>query len=223
MAENQWRRRIAALAILGAALAGCASDPELLPEAEITEPAIAAPGLPSDAPPTPPAGLETAPRQSVAPAVLPEPGGPPLPWDRLVDRLVVHKADRRLYAFIDGAAVKAYEIALGFSPAGHKAFEGDGRTPEGVYFIDRKNAYSRFHLSLGVSYPDRDDRFRAESLGVSPGGNIMIHGFPDEDPLGFTLAHPHRDWTNGCIAVTNREIEELWRSVPLGTPIHIEP
>ena len=135
----------------------------------------------------------------------------------------MRKGDRRLYAFIGDKAIKAYRIALGFSPVGHKAFAGDGRTPEGRYWIDRKNAYSDFHLSLGVSYPNRDDRRRAQALGVSPGGDIMIHGFPDDDPFGDRTGHPRLDWTWGCVAVTNLEIEELWRAVPIGTPIDIEP
>lgn len=160
---------------------------------------------------------------TAAATAWPEPGGPALPRDRLVDRLIVRKGERRLYAVIGETPVKAYRIALGFSPVGHKAFEGDGRTPEGRYTIDRKNANSDFHLSLGVSYPNAEDRARARALGVSAGGNIMIHGLPDDDPFGYAVAHPQRDWTWGCIAVTNREIEELWRAVPHGAPIVIEP
>lgn len=217
-------RWLVAALCLGLAACGGGEDEDARPSTWVES----TPPGPSrgDAALLPPPGFETSgPIEKRAPKTFafPEPGGAPLPRDRLVEKLLVKKGDRRLYAFVDGAPIKAYQIALGFEPQGHKAFAGDGRTPEGHYSIDRKNAYSDFHLSLGVSYPNQRDKLRAETLGVSPGGDIMIHGFPDRDPFGRGFVHPAQDWTWGCIAVTNLEIEELWRAVPVGTPIEIRP
>lgn len=133
-------------------------------------------------------------------------------------RLTVHKADRIMLLEVDHKVIKFYKIALGFAPEGPKQSEGDGKTPEGFYHINRRNPRSAFHLSLGVSYPSREDRERAFALGLDPGGDIFIHGRPNsarEDPSG--------DWTLGCIAVQNSEIEELWNVTPLGCPIEILP
>jgi len=139
-----------------------------------------------------------------------------------VDRVVVMKKERRLLLLRrDGRMMKSYRVALGPHPVGHKLRQGDGRTPEGVYIIDGRNANSRFHLSLHVSYPDAVDAARAESAGSSAGGDIMIHGVGRES-RGRKL-HPRRDWTEGCIAVNDREIEEIWAAVPDGTPIEIRP
>jgi murein L,D-transpeptidase YafK len=121
-----------------------------------------------------------------------------------------------------GQVLKTYKIALGTEPVGRKTRQGDHRTPEGVYVIDSKNAKSRFHMGLHVSYPNASDRARARALGVSPGGAIMIHGLPDAFARLGPL-HRQADWTDGCIAVTNEEIEEIWQLVPLGTPIEILP
>jgi len=121
-----------------------------------------------------------------------------------------------------GQVLKTYKIALGSQPQGHKTQRGDHRTPEGVYTIDSRNRRSTFHLALHISYPNAADRAQARRRGVSPGGAIMIHGLPE----AFASLGPlHRlsDWTDGCIAVTNEEIEEIWRLVPLGTPIEILP
>lgn len=137
-----------------------------------------------------------------------------------VDRVLVEKAARRLTLLADGQAIKRYEIALGFAPEGHKQQEGDGRTPEGVYAVSGRNERSAFHLSLRVSYPDVADRAAAAARGVSPGGDIFIHGAPN---WWVFPGQPPGDWTRGCIAVTKAEIEEIWRLVPDGTPIEIRP
>jgi murein L,D-transpeptidase YafK len=137
------------------------------------------------------------------------------------DRIVVIKSKRVLMLMQDGAIIKSYRIALGSNPFGHKIKAGDKRTPEGKYIIDARNPNSSYHLSLRISYPSQADLENAERLGVSPGGSIMIHG---QKPQYAHLGKLHRleDWTDGCIAVTNREIEEIWRLVPNGTPIEIK-
>jgi len=146
----------------------------------------------------------------------------PLPPETTVDRVVVEKSARRLTVFRDGVALESYAVALGQEPVGPKQFEGDGKTPEGTYTIDWRKEDSSYHRALHVSYPNPEDVAAAEAAGRSPGGLIMIHGLPN----GFGFLGPlHRafDWTDGCIAVTNAEIEELWRVVPDGTPIEIRP
>lgn len=138
------------------------------------------------------------------------------------DLVIVEKSARRLYLVHKGFVFRTYRIALGKHPKGPKVREGDDRTPEGVYLIDGRNPNSNFHLSLHISYPNAQDMARAAALGVSAGGMIMIHGLPN----GFTakrIDHPNWDWTNGCIAVTDAEIEEIWRFVDDGTPIAIRP
>lgn len=116
--------------------------------------------------------------------------------------------------------LRAYPVALGFSPEGDKAREGDGRTPEGRFTIDRRNAASAYTLSLGIDYPRPEDRARARKAGYSPGGDIMIHGQPNAVPDGSMLPG---DWTAGCIALSNAEIREIWQVVPIGTPVEIRP
>ena len=133
--------------------------------------------------------------------------------------LLVEKKERRLTLFNEGTPVKSYRVALGQNPTGHKMEEGDERTPEGTYFIDFKNSNSDFHRSLKISYPNRRDRARAQRDGVDPGGLIMIHGLGDRPRSWHRLI----DWTDGCIAVTNEEIEEIWDLVELDTPIMILP
>jgi murein L,D-transpeptidase YafK len=139
-----------------------------------------------------------------------------------VTGIVVEKEKRIMTVFNGRKALKTYRIALGGNPVGHKEQEGDSRTPEGRYIIDAKNPKSSFHLSLKVSYPNRTDRQNARRKGVSPGGAIMIHGSPGGlgtlNALGF-----YTDWTAGCIAVSNDEIEELFAAVKIGTPILIRP
>jgi murein L,D-transpeptidase YafK len=138
------------------------------------------------------------------------------------DLIVVEKGDRRMTLYRAGEAVGIYRIALGFNPIGDKEKQGDGRTPEGRYVIDAKNPQSRFHLSLRVSYPDSGDRKDAVDKGLDPGGDIYIHGMPDSWGWASPF-HVMHDWTLGCIAVTNEEIEEIWQLVPVGTPIEIKP
>lgn len=138
------------------------------------------------------------------------------------DSIVVEKQRRTMTLFQTGVVVRTYQIALGKQPAGDKERIGDNRTPEGVFFIDFRNAQSKFHKALHISYPDAAHRQRAVALGVPAGGDIMIHGLP---PAYASLGPKHRefDWTNGCIAVTDEEIEEIWRAVPNGAAIQIKP
>lgn len=139
-----------------------------------------------------------------------------------IDVVVVKKEDRTLELVSKGSTIRTYPISLGSNPVGPKDRIGDGKTPEGNYTIDYRNAESAYHLSLHVSYPGPADLRRAEASNVRPGGLIMIHGLPN-DRAYLGRLHRLRDWTDGCIAVTNAEIEELWRIVPDGTPIRIEP
>jgi murein L,D-transpeptidase YafK len=146
----------------------------------------------------------------------------PLPRGTRADLVVVDKSERRLTLFRGGRELRSYRVALGPSPEGHKREQGDGRTPEGRYVIDWRNAKSAFHRSLHVSYPNASDRRDARRRGVDPGGAIMIHGLPDG--MGWLGAeHVATDWTLGCIAVTNEEIEEIWRVVRDGTAIELRP
>jgi len=133
-----------------------------------------------------------------------------------VTSIVVQKENRRLFLMHDNKVLKSYDFELGFAPVGHKQFEGDGKTPEGVYLINRRNPNSAYHLSIGISYPDVDDYEFARSQGKSPGGEIFIHGTP-------SLVAGKDDWTAGCIAVTNDEIEEIYAMVKDNTPIFIYP
>lgn len=138
------------------------------------------------------------------------------------DSIVLDKSDRTLTMFSRGVQVKQYEVALGKNPVGDKVRRGDGRTPEGLYYIEGRNPGSKYHLSLRISYPSVDDRASAARRGFTPGGDIMIHGLP---PAFATVGALHRqqDWTEGCVAVTNDEIEEIWRAVPNGARILIKP
>ena len=132
-----------------------------------------------------------------------------------VTRVTVFKKARRLYLLNGNRILKSYHIGLGFAPSGDKKVEGDGRTPEGRYIIDRRNPDSEYHLSIGINYPSERDIAEAKALGKAPGGDIFIHG--RGNPMGFLL----NDWTWGCIAVTNDEIEEIYAMVRDGTPITI--
>lgn len=139
-----------------------------------------------------------------------------------VDRILIEKSARRLMLISQGEVLKTYKIALGGNPIGPKERQGDNKTPEGTYVIDARNRDSRFHLSLHISYPNERDKTRAKELGVSPGGDIMIHGTKN----GFSWAsdaHAGVDWTKGCIAVTNEEIEEIAKLAPNGTIVEIRP
>jgi len=134
-----------------------------------------------------------------------------------VTRLRIYKSERLLMLDGENGVLRTYPMGLGFAPAGHKQFEGDGRTPEGAYTIDRRNPNSLFHLSIGISYPNVEDRKFARAQGKSPGGDIFIHGGPRRgiDPMN------KRDWTAGCVSVTDRQIEEVYAMVRNGTPINI--
>jgi len=145
-----------------------------------------------------------------------------LPSGTTADRIVVEKSKRTLSLYRAGKLLKSYKIALGKNPVGPKQREGDSRTPEGRYVIDFRKADSKFHRALHISYPNAEERRRARERGVQPGGAIMIHGLPNGTGA-IGAAHRLRDWTDGCIAVTNEEIEEIWRVVPNGTAIVIRP
>jgi murein L,D-transpeptidase YafK len=138
------------------------------------------------------------------------------------DKIVIVKSARSMTLFSGGKVLKTYKVALGSAPVGPKRVEGDHKTPEGDYVVDAKNPHSQFHLSLHISYPSAADRERARSVGQSPGGAIMIHGLAK--PFAYLgPLHRQTDWTDGCIAVTNAEIEEIWKLVPVGTRVDIRP
>jgi len=134
-----------------------------------------------------------------------------------VTRVIIDKTDRKMYLLHDAEVLETYRVGLGFAPRGHKAVEGDGRTPEGEYRISRRNPNSEFHLSIGISYPNAQDVAYAREQGKSPGGDIFIHGRPWKYRKGG------QDWTAGCIAVNNRQIEQIYAMVRDGTPITINP
>ena len=138
------------------------------------------------------------------------------------DKILIEKKERRLTLISKGKVLKTYKIALGGNPNGPKERQGDNKTPEGTYLIDSRNMDSRYHLSLHISYPNEKDKKRAKQLGVSPGGDIMIHGIKN----GFSWVgdlHTEVDWTKGCIAVTDEEIEEIDKLAPNGTIVEIRP
>lgn len=140
----------------------------------------------------------------------------------LADRVVVLKRERTLQLWSGGKIIKTYKVALGGDPVGAKTQQGDHKTPEGLYVLDSRNAHSQFYKSLHISYPNPHDRAAARAKGVSPGGDVFVHGLPN----GYQMvgaAHRLRDWTDGCIAVTDEEIDEIWAVVPDGTPIEIRP
>ncbi len=138
------------------------------------------------------------------------------------DRVMIEKKERRLTLLSKGEVIKTYKIALGGNPVGPKERQGDNKTPEGTYIIDSRNSNSGYHLSLHISYPNEKDKQRAKELGVSPGGDIMIHGI--KNGLSWVGAsHAKVDWTKGCIAVTDEEMEEIYKLVPNGTIIEIRP
>ena len=134
-----------------------------------------------------------------------------------VTQILIYKGQRRMYLLNGKTALKSYRVGLGNNPVGKKQFEGDGKTPEGIYYIDRRNPNSTYHLSLGISYPNAEDRAAAAALGKEPGGDIFIHGRARKN------RGRGKDWTAGCIAVTDREMEEIYAMVREGTPIVILP
>jgi murein L,D-transpeptidase YafK len=140
----------------------------------------------------------------------------------VADSIVVFKRERTLVLFNRGVPIRSYFIALGSKPVGDKERAGDQKTPEGLFHINAHNPASKFHLALRISYPSDAHRTRAAALGGDPGGDIMIHGLPKDFSEAGT-AQSQNDWTNGCVAVSNQEIEEIWQAVPDGTPVQIKP
>lgn len=154
------------------------------------------------------------PRPEPAPtSVLPPLVGP-------IDRILVEKAARRMVVYREGVALRTYKIALGFAPAGSKVRQGDGKTPEGSFRIDRMNAQSSYHLSVGLDYPQTADKTRATAGGYDPGGDIFIHGQPNALPDETVLTG---DWTAGCIAVSNAEMREIFAAMQTGTVVDVRP
>ena len=139
-----------------------------------------------------------------------------------VDRVVVYKHERKLVLFSQGKEFRSYKVALGGEPVGPKTRHGDHRTPEGLYTLDSRNSNSHFYKAFHISYPNSKDIAAAKKSGVSPGGDIMLHGLPKEYAW-VGKAHVLHDWTDGCIAVTNEEMDEIWKLVRVGTPIEIKP
>ena len=140
----------------------------------------------------------------------------------VVDRVVVFKHERKLVLLSRGKELKSYKVALGGEPVGPKARQGDHRTPEGLYVLDSRNPNSHFYKAFHVSYPNSKDTASARKAGVSPGGDIMLHGLPK----GYAFLGKSQvlhDWTDGCIAVSNQEMDELWNLIRVGTPIEIKP
>jgi murein L,D-transpeptidase YafK len=138
------------------------------------------------------------------------------------DRVVVLKKERTLQLLNEGKVIKTYKVALGGDPVGPKTRQGDHKTPEGVYVLDSRNSHSQFYKSIHISYPSPSDRAVARQKGVSPGGDVFVHGLPN----GYRYvgaAHRLKDWTDGCIAVTDEEMDEIWLAVSDGTPIEIRP
>lgn len=149
-------------------------------------------------------------------------------WQHVeVDKVEVYKSKRELKLLQQGQVIKTYKMRLGFEPIGHKTTEGDGKTPEGLYQLDWRNPNSQFYKSLHISYPNAQDRVQAKNRGVSAGGDVMIHG--SMKALGGAKGQPlyqylpTKDWTWGCIAVSNQDMDELWENIKNGTPIEIFP
>jgi murein L,D-transpeptidase YafK len=146
----------------------------------------------------------------------------PAPVPPHADRVVVLKKEHTLQLLNQGKVIKTYKVALGGDPVGPKTRQGDHKTPEGVYVLDSRNPHSQFYKSIHISYPSASERAAARQRGVSPGGEVFVHGLPH----GYRYvgaAHRLRDWTDGCIAVTDQEMDEIWLAVPDGTPIEIRP
>lgn len=140
----------------------------------------------------------------------------------VAERVIVDKAERRLHLVIDGESFRTFRIALGMLPTGDKEYEGDLRTPEGTYSLDTRNPNSEYFLSIHVSYPNYQDIREARSKGLDPGGAIMIHGQPNE-PTRSEAYYQTQDWTNGCIAVSNSDMIDIWLMTDNNTPIEIRP
>jgi murein L,D-transpeptidase YafK len=141
-----------------------------------------------------------------------------------IDKVVVKKSERKLELYSRGQVVRQYHVALGGSPIGHKYREGDQRTPEGNYTLNWRKPNSQFYKAIHVSYPNARDQENSRQSGYKPGGMIMVHGMPNYiQSEGIKKQYAIRDWTHGCIAVQNHEIDEIWNLVPDGTPIQIVP
>jgi murein L,D-transpeptidase YafK len=139
-----------------------------------------------------------------------------------VDRVVVLKRARTLQLLGQGQVIRTYKVALGGSPVGPKSRQGDHKTPEGVYVLNFRNAHSQYYKSIHISYPNEHDRAEARKIGVSAGGDVFVHGLPN-GYRAIGAAHRLKDWTDGCVAVTDEEMDEIWASVSDGTPIEIKP
>jgi len=140
----------------------------------------------------------------------------------LADSVLVDKSERKLYLLREGIKYREYSIALGPRPRGHKLHAGDERTPEGRYILDFKTEKSDFYKAIHISYPNEQDIKRASDIGAAPGGSIMIHGMPNNTTLPPELVQMF-NWTDGCIAVTNQDMDEIWSAIKPGTPIDIRP
>ncbi|NJM80579.1 MAG: L,D-transpeptidase family protein [Flavobacterium sp.] len=145
-----------------------------------------------------------------------------LPIDSKIDAIIVHKSKRELLVYAQGKLLKTYTIALGGNPIGHKVFDGDKKTPEGVYYINDKNPNSGYHKNLGISYPNEKDIEEAKKIGKPVGGAVKIHGLRNKTGI-ISKIHRWFDWTLGCIALTDDEVDELYHAVPIGTKIEILP
>jgi murein L,D-transpeptidase YafK len=148
--------------------------------------------------------------------------GHTLPANAKADRVIVMKKERTLTLMSQGKVLKTYKVALGGNPIGAKTRQGDHKTPESVYRLDKRNAQSQYYKSIHISYPDAKDIAQARKMGVSPGGDVYVHGLPN----GYKwigAGHRLKDWTDGCVAVTDEEIDEIWKAVPDGIPIDIRP
>ena len=135
-----------------------------------------------------------------------------------ITQILVDKSKRKMYLMNGDKTIKKFKINLGFDPRGHKEQQGDGRTPEGLYFIDRHNYYSKYFLSIGINYPNAKDILNANLMGVDPGGDIFIHGGPR-----YKGEYTKRDWTAGCISVSDKDMLSIYSMVKVGTPILIKP
>ena len=145
-----------------------------------------------------------------------------LPENARIDKILVYKSKRQLLVFSNGILLKTYKVSLGRNPIGAKEFQGDRKTPEGIYIINDKNPYSGYHKNMGISYPNKHDVEHSKSLGKPTGGDIKIHGY--KNGLGFIGKFMRwSDWTLGCIAMTNSDVDELFKSVKIGTVIEIKP
>lgn len=138
------------------------------------------------------------------------------------DHVLVLKKQRTLELLNHGRVLKSYKVALGADPIGPKTRQGDHKTPEGIYILDSRNVHSQFYKSIHISYPNASDRAAARARGVSPGGDVFVHGLPN-GYRSVGASHRLKDWTDGCIAVTDEEIDEIWAAVGNGTPIEIRP